>query len=306
MNLKYLNLFSKKYKKVLAFDGGGVRAIMGVYFLKRLELETSKTIFESFDLFIGTSAGATNALILAMNGSTTNDLEDFWTVENLKKIMNQSFIDRTSIFQTRPKYSNVGKKEVLTEFFGKRKIGESLKPVVVTAYDLEERKPILLSSYENPDTLAVNAANASSAAPIYFPTANMEDGKWLIDGGIATNNPSLLGYVEAKKLFATNNIKVLGIGAGLNKRKINGKHSRNWGALGWFRHDILGVMLESSLQNEILKDLIGDNYLRVNSPIGNVNRRMDDISSKNLQRIKALANKWWEEFGNKSINFINS
>ena len=306
MNLKYLNLFSKKYKKVLAFDGGGVRAIMGVYFLKKLELETSKTIFESFDLFIGTSAGATNALILAMNGSTTNDLEDFWTVENLKKIMNQSFIDRTSIFQTRPKYSNVGKKEVLTEFFGKRKIGESLKPVVVTAYDLEERKPILLSSYENPDTLAVNAANASSAAPIYFPTANMEDGKWLIDGGIATNNPSLLGYVEAKKLFATNNIKVLGIGAGLNKRKINGKHSRNWGALGWFRHDILGVMLESSLQNEILKDLIGDNYLRVNSPIGNVNRRMDDISSKNLQRIKALANKWWEEFGNKSINFINS
>ena len=306
MNLKYLNLFSKKYKKVLAFDGGGVRAIMGVYFLKRLELETSKTIFESFDLFIGTSAGATNALILAMNGSTTNDLEDFWTVENLKKIMNQSFIDRTSIFQTRPKYSNVGKKEVLTEFFGKRKIGESLKPVVVTAYDLEERKPILLSSYENPDTLAVNAANASSAAPIYFPTANMEDGKWLIDGGIATNNPSLLGYVEAKKLFATNNIKILGIGAGLNKRKINGKHSRNWGALGWFRHDILGVMLESSLQNEILKDLIGDNYLRVNSPIGNVNRRMDDISSKNLQRIKALANKWWEEFGNKSINFINS
>lgn len=306
MNLKYLNLFSKKYKKVLAFDGGGVRAIMGVYFLKKLELETSKTIFESFDLFIGTSAGATNALILAMNGSTTNDLEDFWTVENLKKIMNQSFIDRTSIFQTRPKYSNVGKKEVLTEFFGKRKIGESLKPVVVTAYDLEERKPILLSSYENPDTLVVNAANASSAAPIYFPTANMEDGKWLIDGGIATNNPSLLGYVEAKKLFATNNIKVLGIGAGLNKRKINGKHSRNWGALGWFRHDILGVMLESSLQNEILKDLIGDNYLRVNSPIGNVNRRMDDISSKNLQRIKALANKWWEEFGNKSINFINS
>ena len=201
MNLKYLNLFSKKYKKVLAFDGGGVRAIMGVYFLKKLELETSKTIFESFDLFIGTSAGATNALILAMNGSTTNDLEDFWTVENLKKIMNQSFIDRTAIFQTRPKYSNVGKKEVLTEFFGKRKIGESLKPVVVTAYDLEERKPILLSSYENPDTLAVNAANASSAAPIYFPTANMEDGKWLIDGGIATNNPSLLGYVEAKKLL---------------------------------------------------------------------------------------------------------
>ena len=63
--------------------------------------------------------------------------------------------------------------------------------------------------------------------PIYFPTASMEDGRWLIDGGLP-NNPSLLGYVEAKKLFSTNNIKVLGIGAGLNKRKISGRNSRNW------------------------------------------------------------------------------
>jgi len=304
--LKYFNLFSKKYKKVLAFDGGGVRAIMGVYFLKKLEQESSKSIFESFDLFIGTSAGATNALLLGMNGSTITDLERFWTVDNLKKIMNQSFIDKASIFQTRPKYSNEGKKEILKTFFEHRKIGQSLKPVVVTAYDLEARKPILISSYGDPEVTAVNAANASSAAPIYFPTASMEDGRWLIDGGIATNNPSLLGYMEAKKIFSSNNIKVLGIGAGLNKRKISGKNSRNWGALGWFRHDILGIMLESSLQNEILKDLIGEDYLRVNSSIGNVNRRMDDMSEKNLERIRLLADDWWQKYGKKSINFINS
>ena len=244
--------------------------------------------------------------MLGMNGCKIEDLEKFWTVENLKKIMNQSFIDKTSIFQTRPKYSNDGKKEILYSFFENKKIGQSLKPVVVTAYDLEARKPILLSSYADPKILAVHAANASSAAPIYFPTASMEDGRWLIDGGIATNNPSLIGYVEAKKLFSTDNIKVLGIGAGLNKRKISGKNSRNWGALGWLRHDILGIMLESSLQNEILKDLIGADYLRINSPIGNVNRRMDDISKKNLIRIRALADDWWKKFGKRSINFINS
>ena len=174
--LNFLNPFSKKYKKVLAFDGGGVRAIMGIYFLRKLEEESSKSIFESFDLFIGTSAGATNALMLGMNGSKIKDLEKFWTVDNLKKIMNQSFIDKTSIFQTRPKYSNEGKKEILHNFFENKKIGQSLKPVVVTAYDLEARKPILLSSYGDPEVTAVQAANASSAAPIYFPTASMEDG----------------------------------------------------------------------------------------------------------------------------------
>ena len=279
---------------------------MGVYFLKKLEEESSKSIFDSFDLFIGTSAGATNALMLGMNGCKIEDLEKFWTVENLKKIMNQTFIDKTSIFQTRPKYSNDGKKEILGNFFQNKKIGQSLKPIVVTAYDLEARKPILLSSYADPNVLAVDAANASSAAPIYFPTASMEDGRWLIDGGIVTNNPSLIGYAEAKKLFSTNNIKVLGIGAGLNKRKISGKNSRNWGALGWLRHDILGIMLESSLQNEILKELIGEDYLRINSAIGEVNRRMDDISDSNLSKIRNLAEKWWNEFGNNAINFINS
>ena len=65
-------------------------------------------------------------------------------------------------------------------------------------------------------------------------------------------------------------------------------------------------MLESSLQNEILKDLIGDDYLRVNSPIGNVNRRMDDMSDRNLRRIKELADDWWLKFGKKPINLINS
>ena len=61
---------------------------MGVYFLKKLEEDSSKSIFDSFDLFIGTSAGATNALMLGMNGCKIEDLEKFWTIENLKKIMN--------------------------------------------------------------------------------------------------------------------------------------------------------------------------------------------------------------------------
>ena len=65
-------------------------------------------------------------------------------------------------------------------------------------------------------------------------------------------------------------------------------------------------MLESSLQNEILKDLIGADYLRINSPIGNVNRRMDDIYEKKLIKIKELADDWWKKFGKRSINFINS
>ena len=56
---------SKKTKLVLSFDGGGVRAIAAVVFLKQLEIASGKKIFDIFDFFIGTSAGGINALNIA-------------------------------------------------------------------------------------------------------------------------------------------------------------------------------------------------------------------------------------------------
>ena len=151
----------------------------------------------------------------------------------------------------------------------------------------------------------LSAASATSAAPIYYSTYEIDDGSWLIDGGIVANNPSLLGYSEAKKLFPNDQIKVLSIGTGINRRKINGKHSSKWGALSWFKHDILGIMLESSMFDEIATDLIGQDYLRVNSSTGLVNRRMDDNSEVNLERIHLMGMDWWAEFGAQTKEFLN-
>ena len=173
-------------------------------------------------------------------------------------------------------------------FYKDLSLGESKKPVAVLAYDVEKRKPRLLSSYDSPGIKMLSAASATSAAPIYYSTQEIDDGSWLIDGGIVANNPSLLGYSEAKKLFPNHDIKILSIGTGINRRKINGKNSSKWGALNWFNHDILGVMLESSIFHEIAVDLVGENYLRINSPTGLVNRRMDDNSEVNLKRIHLM------------------
>ncbi|KRP11523.1 MAG: phospholipase, partial [SAR86 cluster bacterium BACL1 MAG-121105-bin34] len=282
---------------VLSLDGGGVRAIAALVFLKHLEIESGQKIVDLFDFFIGTSAGGINALNIAGLGMNAKDLEIFWSEENLTKTMSKSFWDNASFLQTKPKYDGIGKREVLYEYFKDLSLGESAKPVAVLTYDVEQRKPRLLSSYGTPGIKMLSAASATSAAPIYYSTYEIDDGSWLIDGGIVANNPSLLGYSEAKKLFPNNQIKVLSIGAGINRRKINGKHSSKWGALSWFKHDILGIMLESSMFDEIATDLIGQDYLRVNSSTGLVNRRMDDNSEVNLERIHLMGMDWWTEFG---------
>ena len=98
----FFNIFKKspqkpqkqKYKKVLSLDGGGVRAIAGIVFLKKLEAESGKKIFDSFDMFVGTSAGAFNAACLAYNGMQASELKKYWSREYLERIIHYFIVNR--------------------------------------------------------------------------------------------------------------------------------------------------------------------------------------------------------------------
>jgi patatin-like phospholipase/acyl hydrolase len=150
----------------------------------------------------------------------------------------------------------------------------------------------------------VDAISASSAAPMYFPTYQMKNGSWMIDGSIVTNNPTLIGFNYAKNYFESDNIKVLSIGAGINKKKIKGESSSKWGGVGWLRNDIIGMMLDSEIHNDIAEDVINKNYLRINSSLGKINKMLDDDSEENLEKIHLMGLHWWDEFGEKTLKFI--
>ena len=302
------NLFNKKKekpKKIVSFDGGGVRVIAGIVFLKKLEVESGKKISDIFDMFVGTSAGAFNAACLAHGEMSADELKRYWSKDYLDRIMETSFFwDQASLIQARPRYETKGRVKVLQEIFGNTTLGDSRKPLVTICYDIEERSHVIHSSDITPNITYIDAVCASSAAPMYFPTYQMKNGSWMIDGGVVTNNPTLIGFNHAKKFFNTNNIKVLSIGAGLNKQKISGKTSSKWGGVGWLRNDIMGMMLDSEIHNDIAKDIINSNYLRINSPIGKINKMLDDDSEENLEKIHLMGLDWWSEYKESVLNFI--
>ena len=288
-------------------DGGGVRTLASITFLKLLEKKLGVKIHEKFDFFIGTSAGAISCLALASKNFSAIDLEKIWAPNNLKKTMQSSSWElRLGLLQSNPKYTNVGKREVLKKYFGKTILGESNKPVAVLSYDIQKRSPVLFRSYdkEDKDISLVDVGDATSAAPIYYPTAKIGN-RYLIDGAIVANHPVLHGYVEAKKLFPDSEIRVLSVGTGLSKRSLNGEASMKWGIVGWLMHDLFGLMVESSLDHELAGEIIGEHYLRVNSAINSVNRRLDDRSSSNIQRVVKMGEDWWEQFGDRTVKLLS-
>lgn len=288
-------------------DGGGVRTLASITFLKLLEKKLGVKIHEKFDFFIGTSAGAISCLALASKNFSAIDLEKIWAPNNLKKTMQSSSWElRLGLLQSNPKYTNVGKREVLKKYFGKTILGESNKPVAVLSYDIQKRSPVLFRSYdkEDKDISLVDVGDATSAAPIYYPTAKVGN-RYLIDGAIVANHPVLHGYVEAKKLFPDSEIRVLSVGTGLSKRSLNGEASMKWGIVGWLMHDLFGLMVESSLDHELAGEIIGEHYLRINSAINSVNRRLDDRSSSNIQRVVKMGEDWWEQFGDRTVKLLS-
>ena len=257
-------------------------------------------------MFIGTSAGALNAACFACDGLRADEVKQYWSKDYLEQIMETSFFwDQASLIQARPRYENKGRIELLKDLFENKNISSTKKPLITLCYDIEKREHVIHSSYKTPDISLVDAVCASSAAPMYFPTHQISNGSWMIDGGVVTNNPSLIGYVEAKKFFDTENIKVLSIGAALNKNKIKGSSSSKWGGVGWLRNDIIGMVLDSEIHNSIAENIIGNNYLRINSPLGNINRMLDDASEENIEKIHLLGLYWWELYGKDAIKFIN-
>ena len=307
---KFLNLFKpnevkKEYKLVLSLDGGGVRGLATVIFLKELEKASGKKIVDLFDFFIGTSVGGLNAMHLAVNEIEVSELESFWSQDNLAMSMQSSFWTKNFFLKTKPIYNNKSKTELLEKYFGNKLISESKKPIAVLAYDVENRKPRVLTSYTDQAIKATSAINATSAAPLYYPTVKIEDGSWLIDGSVVSNNPCLIGYNEARKYFKTDNVKVFSVGTGRHLNNLDGEDSSKWGPFGWLTNDILGILLESHADHEILSDLIGKNYLRINSIAENINWNLDDYTEDNLRNIRNMGLDWWNLNNKKVIDFLS-
>jgi patatin-like phospholipase/acyl hydrolase len=303
----------------LSIDGGGSRIVASLHFLKKIEERYNKPIFELFDYFAGTSSGGMVSLLIITGNSATECVNNIYTRKNMKKIMTKwSWWYHTPF---RPKYSSSGKRGIIDKYAPDIKIKDLKKPVFISTYCLDTRQPIIhtnhptvINSIKQPlDETAENSirdvADATSAAPTYFPSVFIEaEKKWHIDGGLAaTNNPSVVLFSRMNEELSIDDIKILSVGTGELCKPLDGKKSKKWGALGWISHNIIDIMLNSpgKMSSIMTKTLLDDNYIRIQSSLGDIDEKLDNLEEDNLNKLKNLGEKWFMDNIEKLDLFFN-
>jgi patatin-like phospholipase/acyl hydrolase len=305
---------------VLCVDGGGIRGIAPVQFLKRLEDHLKKSLYDTFEMYSGTSTGSFIIASIAYKKMTADYImTNLYNKKNINRIMNKSFIDKcVGTVQLRPKYDGVGKTQVISETVGELFMKSTEKKVIVPGFDVSKSKPTFFKSYNingnsKNDIKVKDALDISSAAPSYFPTCySKERNLYGIDGGVFANNPTACCYADALRLFGKDSdINVLSIGTGYSgEKKHNGKRTKKFGGIQWITEGNLMEIVYDGPQSAVdyemknLTEALNHKYLRIDGSLENT--CMDDTSEKNIQVLKDAGDSWWEEYKEKVLEFLIS
>lgn len=206
----------RKLKVVLSIDGGGIRGVMPLVILDKLnelivQNKLNTSINNAVDMVAGTSTGAIiSAALLVKN-------ENGDAVFTPKQLLELYSKRGPQIFKKeRPTSSNeYPLKLILENSFGNLDITDLQKNFIFVSYDEQGKRPHVFTNrmqeYRNVPLSKILLA--CSAVPEYFPPVEL--GSLRLSDGIKTaKNPSLIAYNYAQKYFDNELILMISLGTG--------------------------------------------------------------------------------------------
>ncbi|MBL4654754.1 MAG: patatin-like phospholipase family protein [Bacteroidia bacterium] len=305
-------------KKILSIDGGGIRGLLPITLLARLEEELNKPLREHFQLMAGTSTGGLIVLCLA-HGLSAKEVQEFYLVKTRNIFKDNVLDDIKDGFgkSLGADYDQKNLERILHVIFGDTTLGNLKKKsncnVLIPAFDISPEKegnpvnfrPKVYNSVDENDSneKLVDVACRTSAAPTYFPIREQH----FIDGGVSINHPAMaaLAFAINKNLknglgYNMHDIKMLSIGTGTaNQNRISLKEigDGDWGSLKWIKY-LPDLITESNIQSseyyvkQVLNynDDVDKHYLRVQPQLENL-IKIDTKDPKILEDLINSANK---------------
>jgi len=187
---------------ILCLDGGGMRGILTIQLLKKLEDIAGIPCYELFDMVAGTSTGA---IISGLIATGHNALE----IEALYEKLVTSVFDKRQLgnrFLNPPAFEKKQYRQNLKNVIGDTTLEAASKKnnidILITAQDMAAGEGTFFGCFKQADgtyhgtyknVLLRAVLEATMSAPTYFYPLER-----FVDGGTTTyNNPSLAAYMEA-------------------------------------------------------------------------------------------------------------
>jgi len=285
-------------KRILALDGGGVRGILTLGYLEKLEAllrerhnNPELLLCDYFDLIGGTSTGSIIATGLAL-GMSASELKNYYfdMADNIfgkkKNIIN--YISKGERYDIKPL------RKALKSVIGDIKLGDQDK--IKTGLCIVTKRADTFSTWpfinhpegkfysQNKDLDLWKIVRASSAAPTYFLPINLDlgDGEEgaFIDGGISmANNPSLtLLLVATLRGFpfhwpmGTDKLLLVSVGTGLLVQKFQQKDISRMNLLSWAGMLPEHFMTDANYYNQLLMQILSDSptATEIDSEVGDL------------------------------------
>nr|MBV6629517.1 patatin-like phospholipase family protein [Oceanococcus sp. HetDA_MAG_MS8] len=271
---------------VLALSGGGYRGLYTATVLAELEAAMGRPIASHFDLICGTSVGGMLAMGLAAEIPAV-ELQRLFEDEGAAIFGSRSLYRRICGFWLCAKHDSTGLKAALRKQFGNTKIGDLQHRVLVPAVNYSKGSGQIFKTphhksfeidYRMP---VVEAAMATTAAPVYFPLSKNVRGVFA-DGGLVANAPGLFGLHEVNHFIAPNTtttVRVLSIGTMTIGATIRGNANLDRG-FGRWRGSLFDLVIsaQEGAVDSMLRQLLGSHYYRID----------DEATPDQSKDIKAL------------------
>jgi patatin-like phospholipase/acyl hydrolase len=222
--------------KVLSIDGGGIRGLIPVRILERLE-NHHPGIVQEFDLFAGSSTGAVLAggFAFGLEPRFMRQMYQGFGADVFADSIWDDIRDLKYVLGADYKIENV--RALLEQVIGDAKLGQLSKKLLIATFDLKDEsrdpprwKPKFFHNYPESkgdlEERLVDVVIRSAAAPVYFPVY-----QGYVDGGVAAINPSTCALAQAfHEGFL--DVRLLSMGTGTNPRWLDVQDG-NWGIAQW-------------------------------------------------------------------------
>lgn len=315
---------------ILSIDGGGIRGILPGVILAYLEDQLRNKegdqarLCDYFDLLAGTSTGGILTCMYVTPGEngrpkfTAQDAVDLY-LKNGGKIFSIPFgrriLNLFGLFEARYPVKNI--EQILRDKLKDAKLSQALKPCMVTAYEIFQRKTVFFNQVDTregitSDYLIRDIARSTSAAPTYFKPAQIHSTfgapLYLVDGGMFANNPAMCSYAEARTLQFSKildrpdkpdypnatEMLMISVGTGSHGDPYPYSKAKKWGVVGWLKPliDILMSGNSETVHYE-LDQLFGAidpanraNYFRLEPGVETAKNAMDLATPENMHALE--------------------